>query len=268
MRRRYAIFSSSPLITIRIEFMGYIINCESDLEMVCDVCGRVGTSKTIKSHSITGLDLCWKHSNQWKLHGCFLDNNPRSIKDPNQYYINGDIVIMDLYNHKSEVIAQTIFDIDDLDKIKGIKWGMNSAGYVYSSRTVFKNTRGVLMHSLILNTSELVDHKDHNILNNRKSNLRIATSSQNMMNRKSVGVSMVNKTGKYYACIGFNNININLGSFYNTFDEALYARWYAEGILFGEFKYPRNEPLIPKYRKFEINKYVDNKINKYTNVGI
>lgn len=248
--------------------MGYIMNCKSDSDMVCDICGRIGTSKTIKFHNCTGLDLCWKHSNQWKLYGYFLDNNPRSIKDLNQYYIDGDIVTMDLYNHKSEVVAQTIFDIDDLDKIKGIKWGMNSAGYVYSSRTIFKNTRGVLIHSLILNTNKLVDHIDHDILNNRKSNLRIATSSQNMMNRKSVSVSMVNKTGKYYACIGFNNVNINLGSFYNTFDEALYARWYAESVLFGEFKYPRSEPLISKYRKAEIIKYVDNKINKYISNNI
>lgn len=241
--------------------MSYIINPKDENTKVCDVCGRRLLEGKAKRKN--GIDLCPKHYTQILQYGRVLDNNPRTTRDPNEYHILGEITVMDLYNHKSEVVARTIFDTEDLDRVKDIKWTLNSAGYVYNPRFIYRGVKGVLMHSLIMETKDPIDHKNHDTLNNRKSNLRIVTPTQNMMNRECIGISKVAKTGKYYACIGFNGKNINLGSFYVTEDEAYFARWYAEKILYKEFRYPREEPTIDEQRKSEIINYVNNKLTKY-----
>jgi hypothetical protein len=65
----------------------------------------------------------------------------------------------------------------------------------------------------------IVDHIDHDPLNNLRSNLRIATQGQNMQNkRKAVGTSSqyrgVSYTrGKYQASIGINDKRLRIGSY-------------------------------------------------------
>ena len=53
---------------------------------VCEICGR-----EIKStNHIDGKLVCPKHYSQFKRHGKFLDSNPRTTKDLNDYRIDGD----------------------------------------------------------------------------------------------------------------------------------------------------------------------------------
>ena len=116
------------------------------------------------------------------------------------------------------------------------------------------------MSRVILGTDQFVDHINHNRLDNRKSNLRIVTKSQNQMNVDYKGVG-VRKDSKFYAYIKINQKMINLGV-YIFEEEAMYARWYAETVLFGEYRYPKPEPSILDDRKKDIREYVDKKVQR------
>ncbi len=46
-------------------------------------------------------------------------------------------------------------------------------------------------------------------------------------------------------------------------EEALYARWFAEKLLFKEFRFQKEMPQILLRRKNEIEYYVRNRLEKY-----
>ena len=223
-------------------------------EHKCDICGRELTRK-IKSH---GYVLCDKHYKQYKKYGKFLDNNPRTIYDRNELQISNDITYIDLYDQKCNVIAQAIIDTDDIDKVKYTKWKLSSSGYVMNV-SKFKGQNKHLSR-VILGTTEFVDHINHNTLDNRKANLRVVTKSQNQMNANHKGVCKT-KNNKYYAHIKINQKLISLGV-YVFEEEAYFARWYAETLLFKEYQYPKEKPQILKDREIAIMEYVDRKVQR------
>jgi len=57
----------------------------------------------------------------------------RTVRSRNKIYIEDSLCRMELYNVKSEVIGETVFDFVDYGKIKDIRWGLLSSGYVFSS---------------------------------------------------------------------------------------------------------------------------------------
>ena len=87
-----------------------------------------------------------------------------------------------------------------------------------------------------------IDHIDGNKTNNKISNLREATKSENMMNRGAQknsksgikGIMFEEKRGKWKAEITLNRKNYFLGRFYDL-DEAIHARKEAEKIYHGDF---------------------------------
>ena len=221
----------------------------------CDVCGR----HLLHAIGYYGQHLCNKHYNQIKKYGKPLDTSPRTIYDLNEITVIGDVAYIDLYDKSYNVIAQAIIDAEDVNKVRFTKWRLKAGGkYVvnwskYSGSTIF-------LHRRILNTNEFVDHMNGNPLDNRKSNLRIVTKSQNQMNVNYKGISLTNN-GKYYAYIKLNQKMMNLGVYIDECD-ALYARWFAETILFGEYRFPKQEPELPEKRKAEIREYVSIRIQK------
>ena len=93
----------------------------------------------------------------------------------------------------------------------------------------------------VLDSTTDVDHKDHNGLNNRRNNIRIATHADNMRNRKKVGFKGVRfRKGKWYARITVNRKEISLGHFLHLQDAAnsydIAAKKY-----FGDFAYTNGE---------------------------
>jgi DUF971 family protein len=75
----------------------------------------------------------------------------------------------------------------------------------------------------------LIDHRNHNGLDNRLTNLRPATPAQNIQNArkqkprttsKYKGVDFVKPTGKYRARIAVDGQRLFLGSFANQLDAA------------------------------------------------
>lgn len=221
---------------------------------VCEVCGRLSFRK-IRAYKHT---YCQKHYNQQKRFGHTLDENPRTLMDRNECYIDDDGVghIM-IYDKDCNHIATAKVDGEDLKKVMYTKWKLSSSGYAMNAPK-FKGGN-IHMSRVILNTDQFVDHINHDTLDNRKCNLRIVTKSQNQMNANYKGIGMCK--GKYYARIKKNGILVQLGT-YVFEEEALYARWYAEKLVFKEFRYPKPEPQILEHRKQQIQKLVKCKVQR------
>lgn len=180
------------------------------------------------------------------LHGENLEKYGKNNKKYNTYDLTGKYGIG--YTSKGE---EFYFDLEDYDKIKDYCWLINSYGYVVTSEAG-NNKKKILMHRLITNCQNEfdIDHKygKETRNDNRKSNLRIATESQNMMNRnlstrnKSgvVGVSWTTVYNKWLANIMLNGKNIHLG-YFDKFEDAVQARKEAEDKYFGEFSYDNSQ---------------------------
>lgn len=191
--------------------------------------------------SATGLN-----KNHTQSCGCLQkERTSQAHKKFNNYDLQDEYGIGYLSNtHKA-----FIFDKEDFDKIKEFCWMENDNGYVISHNSDGKNIR---LHRLILNPKddEIVDHKNLNKLDNRKSNLRIATKQTNGINRpcnsnNQLGVKGVNLNStkkKYIARIMKDGKTIHLGS-YETIEEAAEVRRNKEKELFGDFAYEEIQQL-------------------------
>ena len=124
-----------------------------------------------------------------------------------------------LYDRKGFEKSRAIIDVEDIDKIKNYRW-YESNGYVFHTVECEKRYN-ILMHRVILGAQdgELVDHRNHNTLDNRKINLRKATYQENNRNKtvenkqsKYAGVSYDNKRNSWIARIKINNKNTHLTS--------------------------------------------------------
>lgn len=139
-----------------------------------------------------------------------------------------------------------IVDADDFERLRKYRWMTNVGphGNFYAIRYEYHKRRGTgfLMHRDLLGPPPhlMVDHKDGNGLNNTRANLRLATASQNMCNRKrgwsTSGYRGVSKQrSKWVAYITpHGGKQMNLGTF-DTAEEAARARDAAARELHGEF---------------------------------
>lgn len=105
------------------------------------------------------------------------------------------------YTSRRQTDLFVIVDDEDFEQLNKYEWGLmkiyhteNKIFYArrYEWNAQKRTLKAILMHRTILNISDKGqkgDHKDGNGLNNQRSNLRIATHSQNMSNRKNRGNS-------------------------------------------------------------------------------
>ncbi len=149
------------------------------------------------------------------------------------------------------------FDLDDYELIKDYYWMVTSEGYVETNITE-ENNRRIKLHRFIMDVVDedwkkvQVDHirgkESRN--DNRKSNLRLVTISQNQMNRKTqnnslsgvAGVGWNKQRGKWRARIKVNGKEKYLGEF-TDFEDAVKARKEAEVKYFGEYAYDYSQQL-------------------------
>ncbi|WP_366558514.1 HNH endonuclease [Phenylobacterium sp.] len=124
---------------------------------------------------------------------------------------------------------------------------MESGSTWYAYRRSWPDNKKIYLHRSVAAASGLVidglfvDHRDHDGLNCRRSNLRIATRSQNGMNRRNPASGVRRKSrGSWSASIQAGGKRYYLGS-YPSADEAEMARRKASYELHRDFA---SVPLI------------------------
>lgn len=129
-------------------------------------------------------------------------------------------------------------DNEDFDRVKNINWRGASTNGKYADNPVYGR-----MSRYLINCSEgmVVDHINGNPLDNRRSNLRICTQQQNLLNKSSSNGSSKYKGVRYNNCswsarLIYKGLEYNLGK-YSAEEEAGRAYDKKAKELFGEFAY-------------------------------
>lgn len=158
-------------------------------------------------------------------------------------------------NRRGKENFYTIIDLDDLEKVLSVpftwyaRYDRDSKSY-YAVATEYldmqnskRQTRTVLLHQFILETKDIVDHINHDTIDNRKSNLRKIKQQNNLTNRKSrnsnnkSGYRNVSLSGnRWIVQLQVDGKNTNLGTF--PLDKLEEAGLFAEKMrqkYYGEF---------------------------------
>ena len=164
-------------------------------------------------------------------------------KKGNNYIIDkeNNLVRIELKRRNGKESLWTIIDLEDLEKVINFPYTWyaklspnNNCYYAFASEHLGVRENGtqkkriVALHQSILNTDKIVDHIEHNTLDNRKSKLRIVETNENLKNRK--GRNRNNKSGyrnvswdgsKWIVQLQVNGKNTCLGRFpKNQLEEA------------------------------------------------
>ncbi len=196
-------------------------------------------TRVIRLCSLGGCDskhfvhgYCSKHWLQYKRHGRIIE---RTRYDRNEIIMHPDyaeIVLCDISNRE---VGRTKIDIEDLGLVEKYRWHLSRSGYAFSHQARF-------LHRFVMgaNQRSTIDHKKDK-LDNRKTNLRLATQQENTFNQSKrlnavgfKGVTWSKSEKQFIAQIMKNGKNYRLGAF---LDPSLAAAAYDKAAedLFGEF---------------------------------
>lgn len=177
-------------------------------------------------------------------------------KKGNNYIIDEDngIAKIELNRTKGENLW-AIIDLEDLDRVLNIPytWFAKYDEDIDSFYAVtswyypeLKRAKPVHLHQFIMNANgKIVDHENHDTLDDRKENLRVIADSNNSRNRKSRNsnnksgyrnVCWSNSENKWIVQLQINKKNTCLGKF--EYDELDKAGQFAEEMrqkYYGEF---------------------------------
>jgi hypothetical protein len=169
-------------------------------------------------------------------------------KRPNKaIHFNDGVTVLAL-ERKDGTVMPCYLDTKNYDLVKRYRWHVQKVRGMFYADTTLPRVNGkvphLTMHKLVLPLSDgsTPDHFDQNGLNNRKSNLRPASTSQQNTNRKKPvnntsgykGVSLNAKSGKYHATIQTGGKRKWVGQFASA-TEAAIARDAVAKELQGKF---------------------------------
>lgn len=171
----------------------------------------------------------------------------RISREPNKIITKDNYAEVILYDKNQKEKCKALIDREDIDRVKDYKWYQGSSGYAQSD-----NVEGqrVLLHKFLMKSEgfDYIDHVNSDKLDNRKSNLRFVTGSQNNYNREyssnfeneDIGIYYNKDKNLWKTYIGYKNKRIYLGGFKDKKD-AIKARRQAEIEYFGEYHYNYKE---------------------------
>lgn len=174
--------------------------------------------------------LCCRHYRQYSVQGYISD---RTRHDKNNITIEGNIAYIDIYNNQGILNNKAIIDIDDIEKVKNIKWNYAGYGSVYNTKEIITLGEAILGKC---KRGYVIAHKNNDMLDYRKCNLVITKTNRTDKNFKHntsgrKGVYKLNIKGKfsgyYVAYITVNRKSIYLGK-RTDFEEAVKLREAAE----------------------------------------
>lgn len=217
-------------------------HCKCDCGNECDVAGMHLRSGHTKSCGC--------------LHKQILSQNNKKLKGKtNIYDLSGDFGIGYTYNiDPTDTLKQRnyfYFDLEDYNKIQPYCWSFDKNGYLIAHDKNNQNKKTTIkMHMIIMNydpTKNVVDHIKHKKYDNRKSELRICSHSQNLLNKtpyrnKALVTGVQFENNKFKAYLRYQGEMVLYKSF-KTFEEAVAARKEAEDKYFGEFSYDNSMKL-------------------------
>lgn len=207
---------------------------------VCPVCNKVHTFVSSKSY-------CEKHYYQLLRYGHTLDNSSRSIYDPNEFRIEGDITYISVYNRQGiKLDAEVIIDTKNIPIILKYKVyvRISSRGNLpYAYCNIARNIKGKI-HHMICPHILTVDHINGNTLDNRECNLRdVSRTVQNLnkLSTKGIQKQIYTYKGQYtvrgYAATMCYKGKRYLSKYYKTENEAKYYRFLLLQLLPFETNY-------------------------------
>lgn len=230
---------------------------------VCPVCGKVHTF-------VCKQGYCEKHYYQILRYGHTLDSSPRSIYDPNEYRVEGDITYISVYNKRGEKLnKEVIIDTKFIPLVLKYKVFIQTSkvGNIdYATVSISRNKK-VRIHQLICPTTDTVDHINGNTLDNREQNLRPANMTVQNINKistKGIQKSIYTYDGSnrilgYAATLSYKGKRY-ISKYYKTEEEAMYYRYLLLQLL--PFKTNYNLSFMDKLtqeQKTIINKDFENR---------
>lgn len=156
-----------------------------------------------------------------------------------------------------------LVDDEDYEQVAQYKWGPHVGKRKrYAITTVYdekyrRGRKNILMHRLILGLTDptvFVDHKNHNGLDNRKENLRIATRSQNQRNSRKPKRATSSKYKGVWWNVKYNRweaqITVGKGKTryigrFTSEDDAAYAYDVTAIEIYGEFACLNFTTILP-----------------------
>ena len=160
----------------------------------------------------------------------------------------GETIEMVICDKDNKPIDGALIDYQDAPTAGMHRWCRHTAGYCVSRI----NGKLVFLHRFIMNAQpgQMIDHINHDKMDNRRSNLRFVDNSQNVWNQSMKknnhsGVRGVHwsKAYKYWvAQIGVRGKTLALGCF-PYLEDAIKARKDAEIIYHGEYRYKEKEEI-------------------------
>ena len=223
-----------------------MIRTEEMVEKVCENCRH--------SRPLTGLDepafIC-DHKALSQGNWCLVDEDASCPSfEFSREIVTAEIAAALAEGAKLLPLTQdkfAIVDAEDYERLREYKWHAIKNGQRYYAKSNRLHVP-IAMHRLILNAPShlVVDHINHNGLDNRRSNLRLCTVSQNNRNRRPItrpnkgskykGVSFDKKRNLFKAVIWRNKKQCFLGRFKSQIKAAkAYDKKARE--LFGQFAY-------------------------------
>lgn len=155
----------------------------------------------------------------------------------NQYDLMGPCGV----GYASNTNNKFLFDLDDFEIIKNYHWNEHILTNGYHALEAWDSAtkKIVRMHWVIVGKG--FDHINHNPLDNRRSNLRAATTAENVYNRGKQKTNTSGVTGVYWMKdrkkwrTQIKKGDISIVKDFDVFENAVKAQLKLELQLFGQF---------------------------------